>query len=269
MARRTGPLFIIGGGEDKDPDGERVILCEVARRAPGTKIVIATCATDEPDETFERYRAAFHDLDVKHIVHLHIDRREDADDPAKLKLLDRAAGLFFTGGDQLRITARLGRTKVESKIRELRSKGGVIAGTSAGASVMSETMLVGGDSERTLRLGRLEMAPGLGFVSGVLIDQHFAERGRFGRMAGAVAHNPRMLGLGVDENTAAMMENDHFTVIGCGAVYVLDAGAVSHSNVADGRELEVLSLHDMVVHILQPGDRFDLGARRPTAVKGG
>ena len=269
MARKTGPLFIIGGGEDKDPESQREILTEVARRAPGNRIVIATCATDEPDKAFDRYRAAFRDLDVKYVVHLHIDCREDADDPAKLKLLDGAAGLFFTGGDQLRITARLGSTKVEEKIRELRSKGGVIAGTSAGASVMSETMLVGGNSEQTLRLGGLEMAPGLGFVKGVLIDQHFAERGRFGRMAGAVAHNPRMLGLGVDENTAAVIEDHHFTVIGCGAVYVLDAGAVSHSNIADGRTLEVLSLHDMVVHILQPGDGFDLVDRRPTAARGG
>lgn len=270
MVRKSGPgpLFIIGGGEDRDPGGDRDILCELARRAPGDKIVIATCATRDPGEVFDRYRKAFRDLDVKQIVHLRIDHREDADDPAKLKPMEGAAALFFTGGDQLRITARIGQTAAEERMRALRAHGCVIAGTSAGASVMSETMLVGGEDDHSHRLGGLEMAPGLGLVRGMLIDQHFAERGRFGRMLGAVAHNPRLLGLGIDENTAAVVEDSHFSVIGCGAVYVVDAGDVTHSNIAEGRSHEVLSLHDVKVHVLECGDGFDIARRRPSPANG-
>ena len=107
------------------------------------------------------------------------------------------------------------------------------------------------------------MSPGLGLIRNVIIDQHFAERGRFGRLLGAVAHNPRVLGLGIDEDTAAVVEDGSFTVIGSGAVYVVDGTKVSHSNVAEARPERVLSMHDVTVHVLGTGDRFDLRDRRP------
>lgn len=122
--------------------------------------------------------------------------------------------MFFSGGDQLRISSQIGDTPVEERVREIHERGGLVAGTSAGASVMSETMLVKGTSGESHKIGDLHMAPGLGLVRDVIIDQHFAERGRFGRLFGAVAHNPRELGLGIDEDTAIVVEGERFEVIG-------------------------------------------------------
>jgi cyanophycinase len=177
--------------------------------------------------------------------------------------MDDAAAIFFSGGDQLRITSQIGDTGIEAKVRALYERGGIIAGTSAGAAAMSETMLVKGTSGETHRIGDLHMAPGLGLIRDVIIDQHFAERGRFGRLLGAVAHNPRVLGIGIDEDTAAVVENEQFEVIGSGAVYVVDGEHVSHSNLAEARPERVLSMHDVRVHVLGTGDRYDLAKRRP------
>jgi cyanophycinase len=129
---------------------------------------------------------------------------------------------------------------------------------------MSETMLIKGASRETHRIGDLHMAPGMGLVRDVIIDQHFAERGRFGRLIGAVAHNPRVLGMGIDEDTAAVVEGDEFTVIGSGAVYVVDGADVSYCNVAEAQQERALSMHDVRVHVLSEGDRFDLEQRRPS-----
>ena len=140
--------------------------------------------------------------------------------------------------------------------------GQIVAGTSAGASVMSETMLIKGTSKITHRIGDLHMAPGMGLIRDVIIDQHFAERGRFGRLIGAIAHNPRILGLGLDEDTAAVVEGDRFKVIGSGAVYVVDGSGISYSNIAEAQSLQALSMHNMCVHVLSDHDSFDLKERR-------
>jgi cyanophycinase len=149
-------------------------------------------------------------------------------------------------------------------VRSVFERGGLIAGTSAGAAAMSDTMLVRGSSSETHRIGDLNMAPGLGLIRDVIIDQHFAERGRFGRLLGAVAHNPRVLGIGVDENTAAVVEDGRLTVIGSGAVYIVDGEGVTHSNVAEAQPERVLSMHDVCVHVLGTGDGFELERRRPS-----
>ncbi len=129
---------------------------------------------------------------------------------------------------------------------------------------MSDTMLVRGSSAETHRIGDLHMAPGLALIRNVIIDQHFAERGRFGRLIGAVAHNPGVLGIGIDEDTAAVVDGDCFRVIGAGAVYVVDGEHATHSNLAEARPERVLSMHDVRVHVLGTGDAFDLTRRRPT-----
>lgn len=262
-----GTLIIIGGHEERDSEGERQILREVARRVNGGKLVLATVASHKPEGYFDEYVKAFHDLDVAELVELYVEDRSEAEQEDKLSVLDEAAGVFFSGGDQLRITSQVGDTPIEAKVRRLYERGGVVAGTSAGASAMSETMLVKGSSAETHRIGDLHMAPGLGLIRDVIIDQHFAERGRFGRLLGAVAHNPRVLGLGVDEDTAAVVEGDSFFVIGSGAVYVVDGQHVSHSNVAEARPERVLSMHDVKVHVLGTGDRFDLRTRRPNPAR--
>jgi cyanophycinase len=261
----TGTLVIIGGHEDRDPRGERTILREVARRLNGGKLVLATVASHKPEGYFEEYRKALADIHKGELVELYVEDRCEAGDRDKLRLLDDAAGVFFSGGDQLRITSQIGDTSIEAGVRRLFERGGLVAGTSAGASVMSETMLIKGTSAETHRIGDLHMAPGLGLVPDVIIDQHFAERGRFGRLIGAVAHNPRVLGIGIDEDTAAVVEGHCLRVIGSGAVYIVDGQHVTHSNVAEGRADRVLSMHDVCVHVLGTGDRFDLKQRQPKA----
>jgi cyanophycinase len=258
-----GCLIVIGGHEDRDPKGARVILKEVARHVRGGKLVLATVASHEPEGYFEDYQKAFSDLDVGELVELYVEDRKEAGDREKLKVLDNAAAIFFSGGDQLRITSQIGDTLVEAKVREIYERGGLIAGTSAGASMMSDTMMVRGPSSESHRIGDLHMAPGLGFIRDVIIDQHFAERGRFGRLIGAVAHSPRVLGLGIDEDTAAVLEGTCFKVIGSGAVYVVDGSRSTHSNLADAGPDKVLSMHGVTVHVLGTGDRFDLARRRP------
>ena len=261
MADRTGPLLIIGGHEDKE--GDRTILKALAKRLNGGRLVIATVASHEPEGYFEAYQKAFAALGVTDLVELYVEERADSGNAEALSKLDGAAAVFFTGGDQLRISSQIGDTSLEQRILDLHRSGGLIAGTSAGASVMSETMLVKGPSSESYRIGEVRMAPGLGLMKDVIIDQHFAERGRYGRLLGAVAHNPRLLGVGIDEDTALLVEGAAGSVIGAGAVYVVDGEAATHSNIAEAKADRALSIFDVRTHVLSGGDRFDFKARRP------
>lgn len=266
MADRAGPVILIGGHEDKE--GERAILKAFVERTGAGRIVVATVASHEPEGYFDAYREAFGALGATDVVELYVEERCDSGARKALETLEGAGGVFFTGGDQLRISSQIGDTEVERRILQLHREGVVLAGTSAGASVMSETMLVKGPSHESYRIGELHMAPGLGLMKNVIIDQHFAERGRFGRLLGAVAHNPRLLGVGLDENTALAVEGGVGEVIGEGAVYVVDAEAASHSNIAEARNEEALSLFDVRTHVLSTGDRFDFASRRPRPKEG-
>jgi cyanophycinase len=256
-----GTLIIIGGHEDKQND--RVILREVAERLLGGKLVVATVASSDPSSYFREYQRVFHDLGLTDVVELYVSQRAEALGCEKLRAFEGASGVFFSGGDQLRISSQIGDTGIEQKVREIFDAGGVIAGTSAGASVMSDTMLVRGSSGESYRIGDLHMAAGLGLIRNVIIDQHFAERGRIGRLLGAVAQNPRQLGIGIDEDTAVVVNYPHFRVIGSGAVYVVDCNGATHSNIAEASPERALSVYDVRLHVLSAGDRFDLSARRP------
>ena len=222
------------------------------------------------DQLFDEYRKAFRSLGVKHLFNLEINDREEAKRESKIKILNDANGVFFTGGDQLKITSEIGDTPIFQRVREIYENGGVIAGTSAGASALSETMLVeGGDEESHIIGGSMRMAPGLGLISGVIIDQHFMERGRVGRLMGAVAQNPKNLGVGIDEQTAIVVERGNgFYVLGSGAVYVIDGSDVSYSNVAEEAMKKTLSIYNVRLHVLSQGDRFDLLTREPRQMKG-
>ena len=230
---KLGTLMMIGGHEDKHGDME--ILAELASRVGGGCLCIATVASTVGNELWEDYRRIFKHLGVKRITHLDVVRRQQSVDRAALKAVEDADAVFFTGGDQLRITSELGGTAISERISEIHQTGGIIAGTSAGASVMGETMLVAGGSDASFRIGSgLKMAPGLGLVKNMLVDQHFAERGRIGRLIGATAHNPKFLGIGIDEDTAIVMEeNSSFKVMGRGAVYVLDAHEATGCNISE------------------------------------
>ena len=262
---KTRTLIIIGGHEEKE--GDREILTEVAGRVGHGRLVVSTVASSEPDGVFEEYEKIFRELGLKHVEKLEITVRDDARREENWKRVRGAAGFFFTGGDQLKITSQIGDTLVYEELLKLYNEGGVVAGTSAGASVVTDTMLVSGEGRESHRVSdSLRMAPGLALIRGMIIDQHFAERGRLGRLLGAVAQNPRTLGIGIDEDTAIVIEDaERFRVIGSGAVYVLDARNVTYSNIIEAKSEETLSIHNLKVHVLSKGDRYDLRARVPTS----
>ena len=269
MRKTDRALIIIGGKEERSSDG--VILAEVARRVGVGKLVVSTVAMNSgTDQLFKEYEKTFRSLGVKHVYNLEINGRGEGTLDSKVKILDDATGVFFTGGDQLKITSHIGDTPIFQRIREIYDDGGVICGTSAGAAAMSETMLVeGGDEESHVIGGSVRMAPGLGLIGGVVIDQHFMERGRVGRLMGAVAQNPKNLGIGIDEQTSIVVERgESFYVLGSGAVYVIDGTGVSYSNIAEEALRKTLSVYDLKVHVLSQGDRFDLRDREPGVLKG-
>jgi cyanophycinase len=258
----AGRLFIIGGHEDKE--GDRLILRAFVACAGDGALVVVTAASNVPGELWGDYEPLFRELGAKDVRHLHVDTREEAQDPGVLRVLDGASAVFITGGNQLKLTSQLGDTPVYVRVREIFEAGGCVAGTSAGASVVSETMLVTGDSAASPRVAdALSMAPGFGFLAGVIIDQHFAERGRIGRLIAAVAQNPRMLGVGIDEDTAVVYEGGRLTVLGAGGVYVVDGRDITHSNVVDEARDRTLSVFGMRLHLLNTGDTLDLATRRP------
>jgi cyanophycinase len=258
---RPGTLIIIGGHEDHE--GDRAILKEVASLVSNGRLVLATVASHNPEGYLAEYQSTFSDLGIKHVTELYIDDRAEAAHPDKLRALDGINAVFFSGGDQLRITSQIGGTPIVERIIEIYESGGVIAGTSAGASAMSETMLVKGTNSSSYRAGDVRMAPGLGLLQNAIIDQHFAERGRIGRLIGAVSQNPRELGIGIDEDTAIVVTGDTFRVVGSGAVYLVDAGAVTYSDVAETGTSAAPSIYDLKLHVLGEGERFNLKARRP------
>jgi cyanophycinase len=260
--KAKGSLVIIGGREDRE--NEMLILQEVSKRVGRGKLVVATVASSVGNELWQIYRKAFRKLGVKQISHLDVVSRTEAVDAKALKAIEGAKGVFFTGGDQLKITSELGGTEICERIFSIYKNGGVIAGTSAGASVMSETMLVSGASDSSYRIGSaLRLAPGLGLVP-MIVDQHFAERGRVSRLLGAVALNPKYLGIGIDENTALIMNgNAHFEVLGRGAVYVIDAHESTECNVSEAEPDSTLSIFNVKFHVLCQGDAFDIEKRAP------
>jgi cyanophycinase len=261
--RRNRTLIIIGGHEDKEY--EKDILKEVAKRVGNGKLVITTVASNEPDGTFEEYSRIFRGLGVKHIYNLDIRTRLEAKESGKVKILEDANTVFFTGGDQLKITSQLGDTPIFTRIHEIYQNGGTIAGTSAGASVMCETMLISGRSDESQKTrGSIQMAAGFGLIDGMIIDQHFAQRGRIGRILATVAQNPKNIGVGIDENTAIIVEGERsFKVIGEGAVYVVDGTGVTTSNINEEKVDRTLAVFDVKMHVLVQGDKFDLNTRRP------
>jgi cyanophycinase len=265
-SRKKGPLVIIGGREEKDDDQERAILQEIVEmiRARGSLLVIVTVATTLPEEVANDYIRVFRSLGVKRLAVLDIRRRDQAHDPTVLAILKEATALFFTGGDQLRITSQIGDTPLYERMMEIHLEGGLIAGTSAGAAALPETMIFAGSNDQSATISAMGMAPGLGVVKGVVIDSHFAERGRFGRLLGCIAQNPKNLGIGIDENTAIVIENDrNFRVIGSGAVYVMDGTQIGYSSLSDRNPEGIVTICNATLHVLGRGDRFDLLHKLP------
>ena len=260
----SGNLIIIGGAEDKE--GKKEILNRVCNSINKNEdiLLIATIATEYPREAAAKYKEVFSGLKVKNIKVLDINERTDAFEELNVELIKEASLIFFTGGDQLRITSLIGGTPIYDALKDGCHKGTFIVGTSAGASVMSHTMIVQGEDEDSPRKCTLKMSPGLGLIKGVIIDQHFAQRGRIGRLLAGIAQNPEVLGIGIDENTAIIVnQSGLIEVIGEGAVYFIDGSAITYTNVSELYADDILSMHNVKLHILTDGNKFDLIKKLP------
>jgi cyanophycinase len=261
--RRTGPVIAIGGAEDKE--GDAVILKEVIRKAggPDARIVLLTVATEKPEEVSGEYLKTLKRLGATNLDTVDVSDREHALDPELIAKLASAQCLYFTGGDQLFITSLLGGTPMEKCMYEMHENGVVIAGTSAGAAMMGTSMIVSGSSDDNPKSETVQIAPGMDFLDRMTIDTHFSQRGRHGRLMTAIAHYPRCLGVGLDEDTAIVVRGTRFTVIGSGCATVTDFSNLSYSSLPHLEKGESLSLHDIRVHVLAAGQRFDVETRRP------
>src|SRR3954469_25439413 len=264
-AKGTGKLIIIGGNEDKEK--ERRILKEVATQANGGPVLIATVASSEPEETRKGYQKFFKELKTK-TEHLHIPDRVSALNEAEfVDAVKRAKVVFFTGGDQLEISGKIGGTALADELRNKFLRGGCIAGTSAGAAAMSEMMIVSGAGDVAHSCGdSFAVATGLGYAEEIIIDQHFTQRGRITRLVGAVAQNPRLLGIGIDEDTAVLMRDGKIKVLGSGSVYVLDGRGLTATNLNRSQSKTSMSVFDVRLHLLNEDDCFDLKRRRPSEI---
>jgi cyanophycinase len=260
--RRPGLLMAIGGAEDKIR--ERVILRAFVEAAggPDANLVVLATASDMA-ETGDRYAGLFEAMQADTVEVLRVRSREDAVESGSgvLDLLEFASGLFITGGSQLRISAALGGTAIAAAIRRRHADGMVVAGTSAGAAVLSEHMISMGDSGATPRRRLVQMAQGLGLAPDIIIDQHFRQRDRLGRLVTALSYNPGPLGVGVDEDTAAVIDGGELRVIGSGAVTVLDASGLRYTDSPDVRRGQPLAALGLKLDFLTAGCRYDLKRR--------
>ncbi|SUY46646.1 cyanophycinase [Clostridium putrefaciens] len=257
-------LIIIGGAEDKKGNKEILRYVSSIIDKNKDKLLIATVATESPKEVGESYNELFIQLGVKNVEVLYANSRKEATYKNNIQKMKEASLVFFTGGDQLRITSVLGGTPLYEAMKAAYEGGCVFVGTSAGASVMSRTMIIEGNDDESPRKCTLKMAPGLGFIKDVIIDQHFAQRGRIGRLLVSIAENPEVLGIGIDEDTAIVVNrNGTFKVIGSGAVYVIDGRSITKSNVSEQFPEELLSIFDVNMHVLKKGNGFNLNSKVP------
>lgn len=263
--RRTGRLLVIGGAEDPN-EGEMRILPHLVEMAGGKRARILVCSAPaaQPGDTARTYRELFEKIGVAEVVEAPVGTRLEAEEPALVEAAGRASAVFFTGGDQLRLTSLVAGTPLGQRVRErLYGDGLLVAGTSAGAAAMSGTMIIGGAHKGTVRRADVELAPGLGLWRDTVVDTHFNQRGRVHRLLAIFAHNPQVLGVGIDENTALeLTPGDRFRVLGEGAVMVFN-GRVTHTNAADSGPDDVLAITDSVIHVLPDGYGFDLQRKRP------
>jgi len=259
-----GWIIPIGGAENKENDRhilERFV--DVSGGHDADIVVIPTAS--RLTETGPRYEKLFRDLGAARVTSMDFDTRRDCHEPGRLQRLEEATGVFFTGGNQLRISTLLGGTPVAKLIRLRNANGVTVGGTSAGASILSEHMIAFGDEGSSVISGSVRLAPGLGLTNRFIIDQHFRQRDRLGRLLSALAYNPFAVGLGLDEDTAAFIDgHDIIHVAGGGAITVVDCGSLGYSSMAYAKPGAPVCVTDVKLHVLTAGARYDLHLRRPT-----
>ena len=262
-APTRGYLIPIGGAVRKRRDP--VILQRFVELCGGrnARIGVIPTASREPD-TGERYAEAFEALGVGQVRVLDFKRRADSERREWMDLLDQADGVFLTGGKQLRLARVLGGTPVSRMIRERFAQGLHVAGSSAGASFMSEHMIAFGDEGASPRTHMVALTPGLGLSTELIIDQHFRQRDRLGRLLTAVNYNPSSVGLGLDEDTSAFVApDDTFEIVGSGSATIVDASQLEYSSMGKEKD-DPVSMVGVKLHILLHGARFDLVTRAVT-----
>lgn len=267
MAKGSSKLIAVGGGEMREATE---VLDQLKRYLSGRsdpRITVMTVATSDAEGAASKYNSLFRSLGIKHVDVVDVSQREDAFAKASLKKIDAADAIFFTGGDQLNITSLMGGTPLHNRIYERLQEGVLIIGTSAGAAMMSSSMIVSGKSDSPPAVGGVEIAPGMDMIPDTIIDSHFSQRGRHGRLLTAIAHYPQVLGIGIDERTAIMTQNGKFTVIGEGTVTVMDGSQMRHTDLPYRKDDENVGMFGVTVHVLPAGYSFDVKERRPIAPK--
>jgi cyanophycinase len=260
-ATARGVIMPIGGAEDKLDD--KVILSEFVELAGGPSAQIAIVPTASSIEAAGlRYKALFLGMGVESAEVVYIGNREDANGRESLDLVENASGIFLTGGNQMRLSSIIGGTRFEHLVRERNASGVVVAGTSAGASILSAHMVALGSSGATPKLRMAQMFAGFGLINNVIIDQHFRQRDRIGRLLSLVASNPGLLGIGIDEDTAAVIEPDNtLRVIGRHSVTLVD-GSHMKSDIFQVKRYGEITISDARLHVLGAGKRFEMNERR-------
>jgi cyanophycinase len=275
-----GKLIAIGGNEDKGTEiepnfgqknnlnfFELQILSRIVqemRRQKASRIEVITSASSIPDEVGDNYANAFHKVGCNDVGLMHIRTRDDAQNPEYMERIKACDGVMLTGGNQLRLSTIFGGTQLLRLLHQrLETEDFLIAGTSAGAMAMSNTMIYQGSSAGALIKGEVKITTGLAFIKDVIIDSHFDKRGRFGRLAQAVASNPSCIGIGLGEDTGVLItDNNHLEAIGSGLVVIVDGHDIHHSNIADLAEGSPISIENLIVHVMTRGNAYDLYNRK-------
>ena len=266
--KQRGWIVPIGGAEDKD--NSPAILRRFVRLAmeagDGSADIVVVPTASQLRATGPRYERIFGELGAERVTALDFDTRRDCEEPGRIERLRQATGVFFTGGNQLRLSTLLGGTPVAKAIRQLNATGVPVAGTSAGAAFISEHMIAFGDEGPTPVAGSVRLAAGLGLTNRFIIDQHFRQRDRLGRLLTALAYNPFAVGIGLDEDTAAFIGPDNTVhVEGSGGITVVDASEVAFSSMDRIDEGQAVCLLGVKLHILTQGATFNLHTRRAEA----
>ena len=262
-----GYIIPIGGAEEKFQNPE--ILDRFISICGGKNARIAIIPTaSELEDTGRNYEKLFRRIGIKHAEVLHIIGRKDCQNSDVIDYINKADGVFMTGGNQLRLSTTLGGTPVAQAIRRRNAAGLHVAGTSAGAAFMPEHMIAGGDEGSTPSPAMVTMAPGLGLTNSFIVDQHFRQRDRLGRLLTALAYNPFAVGIGLDEDTAAFIRpGDDLEVVGSGGITVIDPTHLKYSSMDRARRGDPVSLIDVRLHILVSGGRFEIDTRQAFAAE--
>jgi len=259
-----GYLMPIGGAEEKE--GSPQILKRFVELCGGRAARIAVIPTaSELRDTGARYERYFGDLRVAEVRALPFVTRADCEHPDSLEFLEQADGIFLTGGNQLRLSTTLGGTVVARTIRRRHAAGAHVAGTSAGAAFLPEHMIAFGEEGATPRANMVTLAPGLGLTNRVIVDQHFRQRDRLGRLLTAISYNPFAVGIGLDEDTAAIIDGDgKLEVVGSGALTIVDPSGIEYSSMDSAQKAQPVSIIGAKLHVLVAGARFDVETRTAT-----